>query len=91
MVYQPTLVGWYQIYFYTNNQFCFKQFSFAKVRSLIIKTVLFQVIQFTMSTHSSSIWPIDRALSGATIPGQSEPGSDGHEAPALLKPHHQIV
>ena len=27
----------------------------------------------------SSIQPIDRALSGDTIPGQSEPGSDGSE------------
>ena len=27
----------------------------------------------------SSIQPIDRALSGATIPGQSEPGSNGNE------------
>ena len=26
----------------------------------------------------SSIWPIDRTLSGATTPGQSEPGSDGN-------------
>ena len=27
----------------------------------------------------SSIWPIDRALSGATTPGQSGPGSNGNE------------
>ena len=27
----------------------------------------------------SSIQPIDRALSGATIPGQSGPGSNGNE------------
>ena len=27
----------------------------------------------------SSIWPIDRALSGATTPGQSGPGSDHNE------------
>ena len=27
----------------------------------------------------SSIWPIDRTLSGATTPGQSGPGSDGSE------------
>ena len=37
-------------------------------------------------------------LSGATTPGQSGPGSDGNEgysvfpkAPAIPKPHHQIV
>ena len=28
---------------------------------------------------NSSIWPIDRTLSGATILGQSEPGSNGNE------------
>ena len=36
------------------------------------KTVLFSIrIWFT------SIWPIDWTLSGATTPGQNEPGSDG--------------
>ena len=28
---------------------------------------------------NSSIWPIDRILSGTATPGQSEPGSDGNE------------
>ncbi len=43
--------------------------------------------------------PLDRVLSGAIIPGQSGPRSDGNEgvlhmgpkASALLEPHHQIV
>ena len=44
----------------------------------------------------SSIWLIDMTLSGATTPGQSEPGIDGnegvfHKTPALLEPHHRIV
>ena len=46
----------------------------------------------------SSICPIDRALSGTTIPGLSGPGNNGNEgvlcilqAPASLEPHHQIV
>ena len=43
------------------------------------KTVLFQTIQFSISTQFSSIWPIDRTLSGATTPGQSGHGSDGNE------------
>ena len=43
------------------------------------KTVLFQTIQFSISTQFSSIWPIDSTLSGATTLGQSEPGSDGNE------------
>ena len=49
------------------------------MHSLNSKTVLFQVIQFSISTLSSSIWPIDRAQSGANTPGQSGPGSDGYE------------
>ena len=32
-----------------------------------------------MSTQFSSIWPIDRILSGATTLGQSGPGSIGNE------------
>ena len=44
------------------------------------KKVLFQAILFSISTQFSSIWPIDRALSGATTPGQSRPSSDGNEA-----------
>ena len=55
------------------------------------KTFLLQAIQFSInalfkfknSKHSkprfSSIWPIDRTLSGAATPGQSGPGSDGNE------------
>ena len=41
--------------------------------------VLFQTIQFSISTQFNSIWPIDRILSGATTPGQNGPGSDGNE------------
>ena len=44
---------------------------------LNIKTVLFQVIQFIISTQFSSIWPINRTLSDATTLGQSRSGSDG--------------
>ena len=39
--------------------------------------VLFQTIQFSISTQLSSIWPIDKNLSDATTLGQSGPGSDG--------------
>ena len=42
-------------------------------------TVLFQTIQFSISRLFSSIWSIDKTLSGATTLGQSEPGSDGNE------------
>ena len=47
---------------------------------------------------NSSIWLIDMTISGASIPGQSEPGSYGNEGvlhipktSVLLEPHHQIV
>ena len=46
---------------------------------LNVKTVLFWTIQLSINMKFSSIWPIDRALSGVTTPGQSEPGSDGNE------------
>ena len=62
-----------------SKQFYFKQFSIVSVRSLNVKTVLFQTIQFSINTQFSSIWPIDRPLSDATIPGLSIPGSDGNK------------
>ena len=62
-----------------SKQFYFKQFSLAQLHSLNIKTVLFQAIQFSISTHFSSIWPIDRTLSGATTSGQCGPESDSNE------------
>ena len=43
------------------------------------KTVQSQVIQFSISTQFSSIWPIDRTLSGITTLGQSGHGNDGNE------------
>ena len=53
------------------------QFSISTVS--MSKTVLFQTIQLSKSTKFSSIWPIDRTLSGATTPDQSGPGSDCNE------------
>ena len=43
------------------------------------KPILFQTIQFSIRMQFSSIWPIDRTLSGVITPGQSGPGSDGDE------------
>ena len=39
-------ISTFVLYFYSNNQFYFKQFSLAWVHSLIVKTFLFQTIQF---------------------------------------------
>ena len=46
---------------------------------LYMETVLFQTIQFSISTQFSSVWPIDRTLSSTTTLGKSGPGSDGNE------------
>ena len=46
---------------------------------LYISTVLFQTIQFSISTLFSFVLPIDSTLTGATTPGQSGPGSDGNK------------
>ena len=43
------------------------------------KTVLFQAIPFSISTHFSSILIIDRVLSGATTSVKNGPGRDGNE------------
>ena len=62
-----------------SKQFYFKQFSLAWVRSLDVKTVLFQKSVFSISTQFSSIWPMGKTLSGATTPGQSGLGNNGNE------------
>ena len=60
------------IHFQCQKQSYYKQFSLAKVQ-----TDLFKTVQFSISTQFSSIWPIDRTLSGATNPAQSGQGNDG--------------
>ena len=66
-----------------NNSFKHQSFVYTRLND---QTVLFPVIQCSIShlfAHSlmsnSSIWPIDRILSGAITLGQSGPGSDGNE------------
>ena len=49
----------------TNNSIKHQSFIYLKID---VKTVIFQTIQFSISTQFSSIWPIDRILSGATTP-----------------------
>ena len=66
-------------HFKCQKQFYFKQFSLEQVHNFNIKTVLFQTIQFSISTLFSSIWSIDKTLSGAITPGQRGPGSNGNE------------
>ena len=54
----------------------FKQFTFFVYSQLNVKNNWYKTIQFWEITHCISILPIDRALSGATILGQSGSGSD---------------
>ena len=53
------------------------------------KIVLFRTIQFSI-TQRNSIWPIDRALSKATTPSKSGPGSDDNEG-VLRIPHSSSI
>ena len=60
--------------------------------------MLFQTIQFSISTKYSSILPIDTTLSGSKSTGLSVPGSDRNKGvllipqfPALQDPPHQSV
>ena len=89
------------------------EYSFLFTHSLNVKTLLFETIQSSISTqfksqkqfflkqfrkHFSSIWPIDKTLSGASTLGQRWAESYGlkeysvfPKVPALLEPPHQIV
>ena len=65
-----------------SKEFNFKQFILTKVHNLNgdeCKNSKFQTIQFDIITQFSSLWRIDRTLSGATTPGQSRPESDGNK------------
>ena len=60
--------------------------------------VLFQTIQFIISTQFSSIWPIDRTLEVLPLPVRVDLKAIAMKgfsifpkAPALLELHHQIV
>ena len=55
------------------------------------KTVLFQTIQFSVTTLFSSTSLIDRTLSRATTPGQSGPGSDGSKGVLLIPQSSSIT
>ena len=68
--------------------------------SLIVKNISissYSVLSNNSVQHKYAISSI-QPISGATMPGQSGPGSNGNErvfhipkAPASLVPHHQIV
>ena len=64
---------------FIQKQFYFKPFTLELVCSLNLKTVLFETIQFNISTQFSSISPKDRTRSVATTPSQSGSGSNSNE------------
>ena len=55
------------------------------------KTVLFQTAQFCISTQLSSIWPIDKILSGSTTPGQNEPKNHNNEEVLRISQSSSII
>ena len=61
------------------------------MRSFNVKRVLFQTIQFRISTQFSYIWPIDRTLSDATTQGQSGPESDGNKGVLCIPQSSSII
>ena len=65
--------------FQFQNTVLFQMIQFIISTVSMLEIVLFQAIQFSISTQFSSNWSIDWTLSGATIPGQSGPGSDCNE------------
>ena len=46
---------------------------------LNVKSSSISINQFSISKQFSSIWPIDRTLSGATTLGLCRPGSNGNK------------
>ena len=76
-VWHVNKVKWFQVFLcITNNSIEHQSFIYTQLN---VKIVLFRTIQLSMSMQFSSIWPIDRNLTGATSPGQSGPGSDSNE------------
>ena len=57
----------------------------------MLKTVLFQTIQFSISILFRSIWHIHRILSGATTPGHSGPGGDGNEGVLFIPQSFRVT
>ena len=69
----------------------FQTIQFSVNTVLMSKTVLFWKIQFCISMQFSSFWPMDRAQSSATTPGQSGAGSDANEGVLRIAPCSSIT
>ena len=65
--------------FYTYKKVLFQTTQFSISTPSNCQKLLFQTIQFSINILFTSIQSIDRTLSGATIPGQSQPGRDDNK------------
>ena len=93
----------YRVYMSKMDLFQIFQFSVSVQFLFCLHTVKcknskFQIIQFSLMTQFSSIWPIDKTLSGASTPVPSGLSSDDneevlriHQSPSITGPHHQIL
>ena len=80
-----------------SKQFYFKQFSLIYVRSLNIKTVILQAIQFS-KIHCLVLFDQWIGPYQVLLLWPSRPGRDNNkelfyipQAPPLLEPHHEMV
>ena len=60
-------------------------------KRLNVKTNLFETIQFNISTQYSSIWPVDRTLSGATTLGWNGLGINGNKVVLCIPQRSRIT
>ena len=81
---------------YISNNSVEQNFTVSMSKTVLLQTIQFSTQkqfyfkQFSISTHFSSIWPIDMTLSGATTPAQSGPGSFGQWMRTLHFPKLQL-
>ena len=73
--------------FQYKKQFYFKQFGLANVCSLSVKTIIFQTIQFSISTQFSSIWPTGPYQ---VLPLRVRVDLRAMTVKGWMEPHHQI-
>ena len=92
---QVNKVEWFQVLLcITNNSIKHQSFVYTQLND---QTVLFQTIQFNIShvciqfKCQSSIWRIDRTLSGATPPGQTKPESINNEGVLCIPQSSSII
>ena len=72
----------------TNNSIKHQLFIYTQLN---VKSVLFQSIQFSISTHFSSLVPIDRILLGTTSPDKRGPASDAYKKVLHIRQSSSII